>query len=126
MACKKEETSQPGQQTPYEQWQSHHLHNYTVEQIRSCYCPGASDRVQITVRADTIARLVRVSDTSVVTIPYYCTVDSLFGIIQNSKRDSLVVRYNALYGYPEFLDVNPQLHPVDGGVLYETSNLQIQ
>lgn len=125
-ACKKDETSQPGQQTPYEQWQSHNLRNYTVEQIRSCFCPGGGDHVRMTVRADTIARLVLVSDSSVVTRPYYRTIDSLFAIIRNSKGDSLVVRYNVQYGYPEYLDVNPQLHPVDGGYLYETSNLQIQ
>ena len=52
-------------------------------------------------------------------------MDSLFAIIRNSKGHSLIVRYNVQYGYPEYLDVNLQVHPVDGGYLYETSNLQI-
>ena len=82
--------------------------------------------MRITVRSDTISSIIRVSDTSVVTNPFYLTVDSLFGIIRNCETDSLVVRYNKQYGYPEYLDMNPQLHPVDGGVLYETSNLQIR
>jgi hypothetical protein len=81
--------------------------------------------MRITVRSDTVARVINVSDASVVTVTYYLTIDSLFGIIRNARTDSLVIRYNNQYGYPEYLDVNPQLHPVDGGVLYVTSNLQV-
>ena len=90
-----------------------------------CFCLNAGELVHITVRSDTISSVIKISDTSIVTYPIYFTVDSLFGIIRNSKFDSLVIRYNKKYGYPEYLDINPQLHPVDGGVLYETSNLQI-
>jgi hypothetical protein len=81
--------------------------------------------MRITVRSDIVAQIKRVSDASVITFPYYLTIDSLFGIIRNSKTDSLVIRYNDQYRYPEYLDVNPQLHPLDIGVLYETSNLQV-
>ena len=84
--------------------------------------------MRITVRADTIASVARVSDGSAVSFPistYYLSVDSLFRIIRNSSADSIVVAFNETYGYPEILDINPQLHPVDGGVLYRTSNLQI-
>jgi hypothetical protein len=124
-ACNHEQASQPSPQTPFDLWQSFKLHEYTVDQIRSCFCPHAGEEVRIMVRSDTIYRMTLISDGSVVSYPYYVTVDSLFSIIQNSKTDSLVVRYNAQYGYPEFVDVNPQLHPMDGGYLLETSNLQI-
>ena len=80
--------------------------------------------MRITVYADTIYRVMRLSDSIGVTYPFYLPVDSLFSIIRNNKNDSLVVRYNAQYGYPEYLDVNPQQHPVDGGFTYESSNLQ--
>jgi hypothetical protein len=125
LGCKKEQSSQTVQQTPYEKWQSQNFHNYTIDQNRSCYCLYGGELMRITVRSDTVAQVKRVSDASVVTFPYYLTIDSLFGIIRNSKTDSLVIRYNDQYGYPEYLDVNPQLHPLDGGVLYETSNLQV-
>jgi hypothetical protein len=115
--CRKEQSSQPIQQTPYEKWQSQNFHNYSIDQNRSCYCINGGELMRITVRSDTVARMIRVSDASVMTLPYYFTIDSLFGIIRNSKTDSLVIRYNTQYGYPEYLDVNPQLHPVDGGVL---------
>jgi len=82
----------------------------------------------VTVRADTVASVQRLSDGT--QLPQaaskpYLTVDSLFGLIRYAHGDSLVIRYNPHYGYPEQLDINPQLHPVDGGVLYETSNLRV-
>jgi len=126
ISCRKEQVSEPVQVTPYQFWRSQNLHSYSINQRRSCFCPDGGEVVRITVRSDTISSIIRVSDTSVVTNPFYLTVDSLFGIIRNCETDSLVVRYNKQYGYPEYLDMNPQLHPVDGGVLYETSNLQIR
>jgi hypothetical protein len=126
ISCKNEQTSEPVKQTPYELWRSKNLHNYSINQIRSCFCPDAGEIVCITVRSDTIFSVVKLSDTTIVTSPVYFTVDSLFGIIKNSKSDSLVTRYNTIYGFPEFLDINPQWHPMDGGVLYETSNLQLR
>jgi hypothetical protein len=126
-SCKKEVVSpQPTWETPFQQWQSLNPHNYTIDQRRSCFCPGGGELVRITVRHDTIARVVRISDTSVITYPFYCTIDSLFAIIHHVKADSMVIRYSSQYGYPEYLDVDPQAHPVDGGFLYETSNLQIR
>ena len=127
LACR-EQTTQPGLADPYERWRSLNLHNYTIDQVRSCFCPDGGQVVRLTVRSDTIALVMRLSDNSEVPYPkstFYLTVDSLFSIIRNPKSDSLVVEYNAEYGYPERLDINPQLHPVDGGALYQTSNLRI-
>jgi len=127
LACK-EQTTQPGWADPYERWRSLNLHNYTIDQIRMCFCPDAGQVMRLTVRSDTIALVVRLSDSSKTPYPmstFFLTVDSLFSIIRNPNSDSLGVEYNAEYGYPEKLDINPQLHPVDGGVLYLTSNLRI-
>jgi hypothetical protein len=84
--------------------------------------------VRLTVRADTVASAMNLSDNSLVPPQYarnYLAVDALFGIIRDASGDSLVVTFNGTYGYPETLDINPRLHPVDGGVLYKTSNLRI-
>lgn len=124
-ACRETKTLQPGPLTPFEQWQSLNLHNYTIDQQRSCYCPYAGELMRVTVRADTVARVLRISDSTVVVSPVCISVGSLFEIVRNCQCDSLVVRYHAQYGYPEYLDVDPQLHPVDGGYLYTTSNLRI-
>jgi hypothetical protein len=119
--------SQPAQLTPLAKWQSFQLHNYTIDQVRWCFCPDAGDTVRMTIRSDTIASILKLSDNNSIPLStsYYFTIDSLFSIINSGSGDSIVVTYNKTYGYPEKLDVNPQQHPVDGGVLYETSNLQI-
>jgi hypothetical protein len=125
-SCQDDQLSGPDWRIPYELWHSKNIHNYSIDQVRNCFCPGRGDSVRITVRADTIFNIINIEDNSVVTNPYYYTIDSLFGIIQYSEYDSIVIKYNSTYGFPEFLDINPQLHPVDGGVLYETNNLQIR
>jgi len=126
ISCQKEQIAEPDTITPYQLWRSNNIHNYSIDQVRSCFCPDAGRSVRITVRSDTIFNIINIADNSIITSTFHFTVDSLFGIIKYLENDSLVIRYNSTYGYPEFLDINPQLHPVDGGVLYETGNLQIQ
>ena len=125
ISCNEEQMTESGTNKPYEVWLSKNIHNYSIDQIRSCFCLDAGVSVRITVKSDTVFSVIKLSDNSKITNRYYFTIDSLFGIINNSENDSLVIRYNDKYGYPEYLDINPQLHPVDGGVLYETSNLQL-
>jgi hypothetical protein len=111
----------------YERWRSYGLHDYAIDQIRVCYCVDGGQAMIVTVRADSVASVLRLSDgtqLSQTASRFYLTVDSLFGIIRYAHGDSLVIQYNPQYGYPERLDINPQLHPVDGGMLYETSNLR--
>ena len=124
-SCNKGGVTQPTFQSAFQEWQSHNLHDYMIDQNRTCYCVYGGQLMRVVVRADTVGSVTKISDSTMITSPYYLSIDSLFGIIRNSKGDSLVVRYNADYGYREYLDVNPQLHPVDGGVLYETSNLHV-
>ena len=123
-----EQSTQPPISDPYTKWQSYKLHDYTIDQVHACFCVNGGELMRITVRADTIAQVFRLSDSSIVQAPSasrYLTIDSLFSIIRNPGTDSLVIVYNAQYGYPEFLDINPQQHPFDGGILIETSNLRI-
>lgn len=123
-SCNKDSTNQPPWKTPYELWQLRNPHGYTIDQRRSCFCPYSGILVRVWVVADTVFRVTTIPDTAIVSYPFYRSVDSLFSLIRNSTNDSLVIRCNADYGYPEYLDVNPQSHPVDGGFTYENSNLQ--
>ncbi len=82
--------------------------------------------MKVVVRSGAIVSVSRVSDGILLSQQesrLYLTVDSMFSLIRSPGPDSLVVSYNSQYGYPESLDINPQLHPVDGGVLYLSSNL---
>ena len=123
----KEQSNEPISATPYEKWLSYNIHNYTIEQIRTCECINGGIKMKVTVQSDTVAVVMKLSDSTFIPYPslkQYLSIDSLFGIIQYAKVDSLVYTYNEQYGYPAKLDINPQQHPVDGGALYETSNLQ--
>jgi hypothetical protein len=126
IGCEDQKTL-PLSSTQYEQWRSYNIHNYTIDQIRYCFCINGGEKMKITVRADSVYQVMRLSDSTIISNPnskQYLTIDSLFGIIKNSKTDSLVVTYDSKYGFPDKLDINPQQHPYDGGVLYLTSNLQ--
>jgi hypothetical protein len=120
-----EQSNEPGPQTPYEIWRSYNVRHYTVEQVRSCFCINGGVRMKVTVQADTVTSVLNLTDSTYLAYPalkQYLTIDSLFGIIRYSTGDSLVVSYDRQYGFPNTLDINPQQHPYDGGVLYETSN----
>jgi hypothetical protein len=123
-----EQTSIPFSFSPYDQWRSYNIHNYTIEQIRHCYCVNRGQGMKITIKSDSIYSVMRLSDLTL--LPYsdfkqYLNIESLFGIIKNSKTDSLIISYDSKYGYPNKLDINPQLIPRDLGLTYTTSNLQI-
>ncbi|RPI06035.1 MAG: hypothetical protein EHM64_04375 [Ignavibacteriae bacterium] len=84
--------------------------------------------MRLTVRSDTVVSVIRISDGTGLSFPEaqpYWSVEQLFDNIRN-LQDSMVIRYNDQYGYPEYLDIDPAGHPVDAGALYRTSNLQIQ
>lgn len=124
----KENPSGPVNLTGYELWYSYNIHNYSFDQVRICFCINGGEKMKVIVKADTFFSVTKISDSNIVSYPvsnYYLTIDSLFGIINSSKKDSLVITYDPQYGYPAKLDINPQLHPVHGGVIYITSNLQI-
>lgn len=126
-ACKKETSTGPIVE-PYERWQSFGIHNYSIDQVRSCYCINGGIPMRLTVRSDTVVSVVRISDGAALTSsesqPYW-SIEKLFANAK-SLKDSMVIRYNDEYGYPEYLDINPAGHPVDAGALYQTSNLQIR
>jgi hypothetical protein len=126
-SCKKEATTQPPND-PFERWRSYGIHNYTIDQTRSCFCPNGGEKMWLFVKSDTVNSVIRLSDGTVLaygSFPAYWSVESLFSYIKLST-DSMVVRYNDKYGFPEYLDISPERHPVDAGALYETINLQIQ
>ena len=126
VSCENDNISEQNPETPYELWKSLDIHNYTIDQSYMCFCVGAGELVRVTVNSDTVFSATRISDEGLLKTSNFLSVNQLFEIIENNENDSLVIKYNSQFGYPEFLDVNPQQHPVDGGILYETSNLLIK
>ncbi len=125
ISCESNKITAPTVLTAHELWQSKKISSYTIDQKKFCYCPDANTPVRITVKADTIFSIIEIADNQLLDKNYFLSINSMFEMIAAEEYDSIVVRYNKEFGYPEFLDIDPQLRPVDGGVLYETSNLQI-
>lgn len=132
--CKKEQAVQPEDNGPkslaesFDKWNSYGYHNYTIDQIRQCYCPNGAEKMKVVVRNDTVMSVTRLSDNKELSYSearWYMPVGSLFKKLQNPGQDSITVSFNAVFGYPETVDINPQLHPQDGGAIYFTSNLRI-
>ncbi|HEX2867771.1 MAG TPA: DUF6174 domain-containing protein [Ignavibacteriales bacterium] len=132
--CKKEQAVQPedkGEKSlaySFAIWNSYEYHNYTIDQIRQCYCPNGGEKMRVTVRDDTVMSVIRQSDNKELSYSearWYLTVGSLFRKLQNPGQDSVTFSFNAVFGYPETVDINPQLHPQDGGAAYYTSNLRV-
>lgn len=122
-----ETTDAPGPASPYDLWRSQNIHSYTMEQVRSCFCVDGGTRMKVTVKADTVFSVIRLTDSSIVPYPssaQYLSIDSLYAVIRHPSSDSLVVEYHSSMGYPTSVDINPQFHAVDGGVLFEISNVQ--
>ena len=124
-----EQTNEPLPTNPFDKWKKSTTHNYIMDQTYMCFCLNAGEAMRVTVRSDTIASVMRLSDSSMLPreqAARYLTIDSMFSIIRAPKGDSLVVSYDVKYGYPDTLDINPQQHPFDGGILYTTTNLKFQ
>lgn len=122
-ACSKAGITQPDFKSAYAKWQFNSPSNYTVVQELTCNCPDAGQPMLVTVQADTVASVMRISDSTMVLNSGCVTIDSLFSLIQNPKGATIVASYSSVYGYPEDVQVNPALLPSSGGVRYVTSNL---
>jgi len=126
--CQDQGTPLPDWSAPCDKWKSIGVTDYTIDQTVVCFCVNGGVPMRVVVRAGAIQSVTRRSDSTQLTpqeARLYLSVDSLFAIIRNPESQTLAVTYNPTYGNPERLDVDPQLHPVDGGVLYLTSNLRI-
>ena len=114
---------------PYQCWASLHIRDYTVDQKYMCFCQGAGNPVRITVRSDSIVSVVSLIDNMDLpkeTWERFATVEQLFAQARNPEYDSVVVRYDRTFCFPDTLDINPQQHPFDGGVLFVTWNLRLK
>ncbi len=128
IGCRDQGPALPQGVDPYLQWKSHALTDYTIDQYRMCFCADGGITMRVVVRGGTVYSVTRLSDSVQLSPPAssrYLSVDSLFAIIRRPGSDSLFVTYDAQFGYPDFVDINPQLHPIDGGVSYRTLNLRI-
>lgn len=109
-------------------WESLGIHHYSFDQQRQCFCSNGGRRVQVVVRADTIASISSIDTLQPpVQSGSYLTVDSLFGFIEWARAFSgakIEISYNERYGYPERIFFDPLPNAVDDEIAYITSNFR--
>jgi hypothetical protein len=114
---------------PSARWQAYGLKNYVLEQRRDCFCPP--DGVcQVYVRDNAIVDVIRESDGKSIFAEApqrYKTVDELFTLANSFNPDSvasLVIQYDARFGYPTLISVDISLQITDEEFSYHTLSIR--
>lgn len=116
----------------YTRWQAYGLRSYTIDQTRHCFCGNGGVPVRLTVENDRIIGAVKLTDGKSLPVnqwEWYKTVEELFGVIQEVERDTTMwfqVRYDARYGYPSNLSVDPISYAADDEYGFVSTNLRRQ
>ncbi len=130
LSCE-EKTVQPtiNIEEAYNQWKSLGINNYSVIQIKKCFCVDAGIKAIITVKNENI---VSVQDSlGQIQIPqerwqYFKTINQLFETAIQARKNNpadFIIEYDEQYKYPTYLYVNPSSKTVDDEYGFSTYNL---
>ena len=112
-------------------WQSQGLTNYQINTQRLCFCDADSVReITIIVRDNEVSEAFYTDSGDYLPadrLEHLRTIDEHFEVIHDAiNRDafSLVIEYNATFGYPSLIDIDYSEGMADDEVTYRLSNLQ--
>lgn len=85
-------------------------YDYSIEQARSCFCPGSGEKVKIFVRADTIAKVILLSNNSNLSYNLwepYRTIKGLFSEAASfdTSAYNVSVSYDSVFHFPSMIYV---------------------
>lgn len=111
---------------PAKRWAAYGVQDYAIVQTRNCFCPDGGKRFLITVRSGNIVSVVDLSNESNATerAGAFKTVAQLFDLIKSIDTThvaSFQASYDARYGYPLKIYVDPNARIADDEYGYETS-----
>lgn len=116
---------------PRARWQAYHLTDYVYDQQNSCFCVYGNEVCRVVVRDNKVADVIKKSDgKSLINSPAaqrYKTVDELFDLAGSLHADSvasLVITYDARFGYPSLISVDPNIHIADEEYSYQSGNIE--
>jgi len=115
---------------PQKRWEAYAMEDYDMYQSRTCFCADGGKRLVITVRSGSIVNIVDPSDGSALPADRwgaYKTIPDLFTLISSIDTTSVAsfqVSYDARYGYPLRVFVDPSRQIADEEYGYETALLQ--
>lgn len=115
---------------PVERWQAYHLTNYVYDQQNSCFCPYGGEVCRVVVRGNKVVDAIKKSDGQSVppaALQRYKTVDELFLLVRSLDPDSvasLTIKYDARFGYPSLISVDPNRQIADEEYSYRSENIE--
>ena len=115
---------------PEQRWNAYVMADYSILQSRTCFCVDGGKKFLITVRSGRIAGIVDPADGSVLAQDRwgaFMTIPDLFALVRSidtTKVASLLVSYDARYGYPVRVFVDPSAHIADEEYGFETAIVQ--
>lgn len=116
---------------PAQRWQAYALLDYSLLQSRDCFCVDGGRKFLITVRSGKIASIVDPGNGSPLGGDRwgdFKTIPDLFALvtsIDTTKVASLQVSYDARYGYPLRVFVDPSLQIADEEYGFETAVVKL-
>lgn len=116
------------------QWAANGFAAYRYRFERTCFCSPAHLSARVTVRGDTVAALddVRANGTPIQDTHHIVdrdmtrSIEQLFDIIRAAERttiDSVAVTYDARYGHPKTLFVDPLQAMSSEDITYEAHDI---
>ena len=97
--------------------------------MRIYYAVEGPYLMKIEIRSDTLSNVAFALNDSTFSKSYwylYKSVDSLFSVIEQIKKDSaksIVVSYDSLYGYPKYVYIDPIKGLADEEYGWQTMNI---
>jgi hypothetical protein len=112
-----------------EKWRSQGIDDYEFVLQRLCFC-GLTNPARVVVRDG--ARLSVTDTTTGEPIPaqfaqYYLTVEELFDFVEDAidrKAHSIVVEYDATYGFPASIQIDYEQNTVDEEMAFQATSFQ--
>jgi hypothetical protein len=115
---------------PYARWQAYGLTSYVIEQENSCFCPYGAEMCKVYVRDNKIVDVIKKSDGKSIYAEMprrYKTVEELFALAGSIHPDSvasLVIQYDARFGYPSVIAVDFSIQMSDEEYAYRSQNIE--
>jgi hypothetical protein len=115
---------------PAKRWQAYAIEDYSMLQAQTCFCADGGWKFLITVQSGRITGVVDPADGKVLAgnrWGAFRTIDDLFALVKSIDTTtvaSLSVSYDARYGYPLRVFIDPSTHMADEEYGYETEMLE--
>ena len=112
-------------------WQNNGIDNYIIEQRVGFYGPvGFQGWVQLEIADNEITDALYLDENREPTeyeIIWYRTIDELFEFIESeSDADSVIITYDSVYGYPDYIFNNRNIDVCDDEMAYFTRLIQAE